>query len=54
MAARTNKRGLQAQQLLESHAESVVRKALVEAMKGDASLLRTRCRTSCRGAEMRR
>jgi hypothetical protein len=36
-----NKRGLQAQQLLESHAESVVRKALVEAMKGDASLLRT-------------
>ena len=36
-----NKRGLQAQQLLESHAESVVRRALVEAMKGDASLLRT-------------
>jgi hypothetical protein len=27
-------------QLLDSHAESVVRKALVEAMKGDAQLLR--------------
>jgi len=36
-----NKRSLLAQQLLDSHAESVVRKALVDAMKGDAQLLRT-------------
>jgi hypothetical protein len=36
-----NKKSLAAQQLLDSHAESVVRKALVEAMKGDAPLLRT-------------
>jgi|HubBroStandDraft_5_1064220.scaffolds.fasta_scaffold410770_2 hypothetical protein len=35
-----NKRSLLALQLLDSHAESVVRKALVDAMKGDAQLLR--------------
>jgi hypothetical protein len=36
-----NKRSLLAQQLLESHAEPVVRKALVEALRGDTPLLRT-------------
>jgi hypothetical protein len=35
-----NKKSLAAQKLLDGHAESVVRKALVEAMKGDAPLLR--------------
>ncbi len=36
-----NKRSLAALQLLDSHAESVVGKALVEAMKGDIQMLRT-------------
>jgi hypothetical protein len=36
-----NKRSLGAVQLLESHGESVVGKALVEAMKGDIQMLRT-------------
>jgi hypothetical protein len=36
-----NKRSLLAEQLLESHAEPVVRKALVEALRGDTPLLRT-------------
>jgi hypothetical protein len=36
-----NKRSLAALQLLDSHAKSVVGKALVEAMKGDIQMLRT-------------
>jgi hypothetical protein len=35
-----NKRSLVAQQLLDSHADPVMRKALVQAIKGDSSLLR--------------
>jgi hypothetical protein len=35
-----NKRSLVAQQLLDSHADPVMRKALVQAMKGDSRLLR--------------
>ena len=36
-----NKRSRVAQQLLYEHSESLVRKAMVEALKGDAPLLRT-------------
>jgi hypothetical protein len=36
-----NKRGLLAQQLLDSHEEAVIRKALVLALQGDTSILRT-------------
>jgi hypothetical protein len=36
-----NKRGLLAQQLLDSHEEAVIRKALLLALQGDVSILRT-------------
>jgi len=36
-----NKRGLSAQQLLDSHGDAVVRTALMVGLKGDASMLRT-------------